>query len=306
MAYDVLHGLSRANKRLSPKYFYDQLGSQLFDRICDTPEYYLTRTEFGLLERNAQEILRICQPEHVLELGSGTSRKTRLLLNQLGDGIDRATYWPMDVSAKMLAETAQDLAIEYPALHIHALVGDYTAGFANMPVRSGSTLCLFLGSTLGNFEPPEASVFMQDVRSILRPGDYFLLGTDLDKDPEVLIAAYNDSQGLTARFNKNILQVINQELGGEFKPEFFEHRAIYNAVERQIELYLDAGQALSVNVDAVNLQVEFSPGDSIWTEISRKFIASDIDEMFADAGLQIVSQFLDHRYPYALTLGLVD
>lgn len=306
MAQDVLRGLNLPIKRLSPKYFYDQQGSILFDQICDTPEYYLTRTEFSLLKQHASEVIGVCQPQHLLELGSGTSRKTRLLLDQLGDVADQVTYWPMDVSAQMLTDTAAELAADYPALKIHALVGDYSAGFADMPVRSGATLCLFLGSTLGNFEPAEAAVFMQDVRKVLRPGDYFLLGTDLDKDPDTLVAAYNDSQGLTADFNCNILRVINHDLGGQFDSERFEHRAIYNAAQRQIEMYLDSSVAQSVKVSAINLDVGFSAGETIWTEISRKFIAADIKQLFDGAGMQIIARFLDHRFPYALTLGMVD
>ena len=305
MAHDVRHGLCLPIKQLSPKYFYDQAGSKLFDQICDTPEYYLTRSEFSLLQQHAAEILQTCRPQHLLELGSGNSRKTRLLLRQLGDPSRPATYWPMDVSEQMLAQSAEDLAAEFPALQIHALVGDYTAGFAAMPARDGPTLCLFLGSTLGNFAPAEATIFMQDVRTTLQSGDFFLLGTDLDKDPAMLTAAYNDSLGLTAKFNKNMLKVINRNLGGQFEPERFVHRAVYNAGQRQIEMYLDAIDAHSVRLDAIDLKIEFAAGESIWTEISRKFNTKDIDDLFASVEMQIVARFLDHRHQYALTLGQV-
>ncbi|MDX1569899.1 MAG: L-histidine N(alpha)-methyltransferase [Xanthomonadales bacterium] len=302
MGEDVRDGLSERPRELSPKYFYDQRGSLLFDRICDTPEYYPTRTEAGLLDRHAGEIVRMTQPRSILELGSGTSRKTRTLLDHWRP-VERGTYWPFDVSAEMLEEVAEQLADEYPHLGVHALVGDYTGGFGNFPDLDGRTLALFLGSTLGNFAPEFAAHFLAEFATHLDQGDYFLLGTDLDKDPAVLEAAYNDAQGITAQFNLNMLRVLNRELDADFAEEAFAHRAVYNRRLRRVEMYLDSRTEQVVRIRRLGLVLKFAEGEPMLTEISRKFTVAELDRMLAAARLKVVETFVDDAFPYALTLA---
>lgn len=301
IAEDVRDGLATRPRELSPKYFYDERGSILFDRICDTPEYYPTRTEAALLDRYAAEIMRLANPESMLELGSGTSRKTRVLL----DKWDRrgGTYWPFDVSAQMLRQVAMQLADEYPQLKIHGLVGDYTGGFGNFPDLDGRTLALFLGSTLGNFAPEFASHFLLEFATHLDRGDCFLLGTDLHKDPAVLEAAYNDADGITAQFNRNILRVLNRELDADFDESAFEHRAVYNQRFRRIEMYLDCRRDQTVHIGGLGLTLELAAGEPILTEISRKFTTGELQRLLGEARLEVVEMFLDERFPYALTLA---
>lgn len=301
LADDVRAGLARRPRELQPKYFYDDLGSQLFDAICDTPEYYLTRTEDRLLRRHAAAIVERAGPHSVLELGSGTSRKTRHLLaawNEPG-----GVYWPFDVSGETLERVAVELAARYPALRIHPLVGDYTAGFGNFPDLDGRTLALFLGSTLGNFTAAFAGEFLADFSTHLDPGDCFLLGADLDKDPRLIEAAYNDAQGLTARFNRNVLAVLNRELGADFDPRGFAHRAVYDRDARQIEMYLDSTRDQTVTIRGLDLTLSFSAGESILTEISRKFTVEQLEGLLAGARLDVVERWIDDERPYALLLA---
>jgi L-histidine N-alpha-methyltransferase len=300
---DVREGLTGKIKRLHPKFFYDEVGSQLFDRICDTPEYYLTRTEYGLLQQHSADIIARAGPKHLLELGSGTSRKTRLLLDAWSKKEGTHTYWPFDVSARMLKSVAADLALEYPGLEIHALIGDYTAGLCRLPDMTGTTLALFVGSTLGNFKPDDAGRFLSELVSCLKPGDFFLLGVDLDKDPNVLRAAYNDAQGITEAFNKNILAVVNRKLDAQFDLDKFTHRAFYNHQHRQMEMHLDATQRQTVAIEGLGLVVDFEAGESIWTEISRKYTLPEIDELFDQSGLAVVDRYIDQAHLYALILG---
>lgn len=302
---DVREGLSGSIKRLHPKYFYDETGSELFDRICDTPEYYLTRTEDRLLTRHAAAIIDRAVPRNLLEFGSGTSRKTRRLLDAWSRHPGRHTYWPFDVSAEMLQVVAQDLAEEYPGLDFHALIGDYTAGLRQLPDMSGTTLALFLGSTLGNFKPGDEVRFLTEIVNCLKPGDYFLLGADLDKDADILEAAYNDAEGVTEAFNKNILTVLNRELGGEFDTSRFDHRAFYNSEKRQVEMHLDATENQSVAIRDLGMRVDFQRGESIWTEISRKFTTLEIEQLFHQAGLESIDRYCDDKRPYVLALGRV-
>ncbi len=302
IAEDVARGLTRADKRLHPKYFYDERGSELFDRICDTPEYYLTRTEQALLERYAGRVMHACRPRNMLEFGSGTSRKTRLLLDAWTD-VGPRTYWPFDVSAEMLEFVVEALAVEYPGLAVHGLIGDYTAGLENLPRMTGVTLALFLGSTLGNFEQHQGTEFFDQIARRSMPGDYLLLGADLDKDPTIIEAAYNDSAGITAEFNRNILAVLNRELDADFELERFEHRAHYDRVRRRVEMHLISTRRQNVHIGALRLNLSFSPGETICTEISRKFTVEELGELLAGAGFEPISQMIDETYPYALVLG---
>lgn len=302
MAEDVRNGLSERPRELHPKYFYDQHGSELFDQICDTPEYYLTRTEDALLDDHAAEILAIARPDSMLELGSGTSRKTRKLLDHWQE--PGAIYWPFDVSAEMLETVAGELTAEYPHLDIHGLVGDYTAGFGHFPELRGRSLALFLGSTLGNFAPDFARNFLTEFVTHLDAGDYFLLGADLDKDPAILTAAYNDAAGITAAFNKNVLTVINRRLKADFDTDRFVHRGHYNGPLRQMEMYLESTCDQNVRIDALDMDIDFAAGESILTEISRKFLLSDLHELLRRAGLTVVKEFVADKRPYALVLAV--
>lgn len=302
MAEDMRQGLTASPKVLHPKYFYDERGSTLFDQICDTPEYYPTRVESELLTAHAEEILRLASPDNMLELGSGASRKSRLLLDRWrpsGDG----TYLPFDVSEEMLSAVAADLAKEYPQLAIHALAGDYTAGLDHVPDPVGCTLWMFIGSTLGNFEPAEASAFVAEIAGRMSSGDSFLLGTDLHKDEAVLERAYNDAQGLTADFNLNVLAVINRELQANFQLDHFSHLAYYCEGRRRIEMHLVSETDQQIHVGALDLTVSFSKGERIRTEISRKFLTGEIREMLEEAGLTVTRSFVHESYPFALTLA---
>ncbi len=302
MSEEVRVGLTASQKKLSPKFFYDERGSQLFDRICDTPEYYLTRTEQRLLEKHADALINTTQPNHIIEFGSGTSRKTRVILDALrhqGSG----TYWPFDVSETLLHSVSNELAIEYPELKVHGLVGDYTGGLDGLPHRDGTTLALFIGSTLGNFEADEAQQFVNEIGRQLGAEDYFLLGVDLHKDTGTLEAAYNDQAGLTAAFNLNMLAVLNRELNANFDLTQFRHRAIYNEQTQQIEMYLDSLQDQLVDIGELDLSVRFAQGESLWTEVSRKWTLPRIESLFAMAGFSLVDSFVDQQFPYALALG---
>ncbi len=305
MAQDVRNGLSLTPKVLHPKYFYDERGSQLFDQICDTPEYYLTRVESELLSRHASDILLLSQPANIIELGSGASRKSRLLLD-VWHSTDVQTYLPYDVSEEMLTAVSKQLTHDYPALNVHGLVGDYTAGLEHLPKVDGTSLWVFIGSTLGNFEPVDAQAFVTDIASQLAPGDYFLLGTDLHKSETVLEPAYNDAQGLTAAFNLNVLSAINASLNADFDLDAFSHLAYYCEGRRRIEMHLVSKKDQQVTLRDLDLTVSFTQEEKMRTEISRKFLTSEISEMLRTAGLNVVESFCHDQFPYALTLARKD
>ncbi|MFK7957777.1 MAG: L-histidine N(alpha)-methyltransferase [Lysobacterales bacterium] len=302
MGQDMRSGLSQSPKVLHPKYFYDELGSRLFDQICDTPEYYPTRVESALLNKSAPEILRHSQPVNIIELGSGASHKSRLLLN-VWNKPPKATYLPFDVSEEMLTSVAGQLADDYPDLHVHGLVGDYTAGLSHVPALEGQSLWVFIGSTLGNFEPDDAHHFVAEIAQKMAPGDSFLLGTDLHKSEDVLEAAYNDAQGLTGQFNLNILNAINQALDANFDLSAFSHLAYYCEGRRRIEMHLVSRARQQVSIGALELDVSFEKDERMRTEISRKFLPSDIQDLLGRAGLQLTQSYCDEQYPYALTLA---
>ncbi|TVQ57853.1 MAG: L-histidine N(alpha)-methyltransferase [Spirulina sp. DLM2.Bin59] len=269
---DVIAGLTQRQKTLPPRYFYDATGSQLFEQICTLPEYYLTRTEAAILAEFAGEIAAVTGRCELVELGSGSSTKTRHLLDAyhlLGGTLD---YVPIDVSREILVESAEALLADYPRLRVQGLVGTYEQALTHLPVSPDAPrLVIFLGSTLGNLTPEACDRFFAQLETALNPGDYLLLGVDLQKDPNILEAAYNDAQGVTAAFNRNILAHLNWRFGGNFDLEQFQHRAVYNAAAGQIEAYLDSGRSQTVQLTDLNLTVNFAPGESLHTEISRKF-----------------------------------
>ena len=286
---------------MPPKYFYDQRGSELFDAICDTPEYYPTRTEEALLRQHAQELIQLSAPQHILEFGSGTSRKTRHLL----DACSRAdtAYWPFDVCAPMLKKAGEQLAVEYDWLEVNILVGDYLGGLRGLPELQGRCLYLFLGGTIGNFTEAEAAWFLQELSTVMNPDDCLLIGADRIKDKAVLNAAYNDRQGITAAFNLNLLEVLNRELQADFDTARFQHRAEFNAAAGQIEMYLESGCRQSVDIDRLDSMLHLLQGERILTEVSRKFTHAGLEAMLMEAGLTIES----HKQPvngyYSLLLA---
>lgn len=304
LAEDAREGLASVPRSLPPKYFYDDCGSRLFDRICDTPEYYPTRTEDALLAEHARAVIAATLPEHIIELGSGTSRKTRHLLDACeAEGVV-STYWPFDVCEGMLRESGDRLLEDYPWLTVEALVGDYLAGLDHFPDPRGRRLFVFLGGTIGNFEPARAQAFLAELRHRLRPGDALLLGTDRVKDPAVLHAAYNDAAGITAQFNLNVLAVLNRELEADFVLDAFEHRAEYNTVEQQIEMYLVAGEDQQVRLGTLGLDLELSRGERILTEISRKFTPKGLSSLLGEAGFVIERHFTPESEYFSLTLAV--
>lgn len=303
LAEDVRRGFSRRPRALPPKYFYDARGSELFDQICDTPEYYPTRTEAQLLEQSAISIIRHARPDHIIELGSGTSRKTAYLLQACETSGLAPEYWPFDVCEEVLYAAAANLVETHSWLRVQALVGDYLAGLAHLPQPAGRRLFVFLGGTIGNLTPQESVAFLAELRALMHEGDAFLLGADRTKDPLVLHAAYNDAHGLTAEFNRNVLNVINQALCGDFDPNAFAHEALYNPPLQRIEMYLIARWEQNVHLAALQRSYGFLRGERILTEISRKFTAESLSAELRAAGLNPVAHYQPENRYFSLVLS---
>jgi L-histidine N-alpha-methyltransferase len=305
MMRDVAWGLSRPQKELPPKYFYDRRGSELFDEITRLPEYYLTRTERALLECWSAALMAAIRPRALVELGAGSADKTRLLLDAMVYAESGELYVPIDVSAEFLDESAARLRDEYPTLGIEPLVGDIAD-----PLDLGSdmpepALLAFLGSTIGNFDPVGARALLRNVARATRPGDRFLLGADLRKNPAVIEAAYNDAQGVTADFNLNVLRVLNRELGADFDLGKYEHRAFYDRALHRIEMHLVSTDDQRVHVPGVG-DVRIAGGESIRTEISCKYDRASLSEILASAGMQIDRWITDSAQTYALLVASAD
>lgn len=303
---DFKSGMLTAPREMPPKYFYDELGSQLFDQICQVRDYYPTRTERALIQENAQEILKLSIPEVILELGSGTSAKTRELLSQCPALGLTPAFWPFDVSEEILLQSAQSLDRDFPWMDVHVLIGDYTGGLAHLPDPGKCTLSVFLGGTIGNFSAQDAGLFLQDLRSHLTEGDHLLIGMDRVKSVEILEQAYNDSEGLTARFNLNLLTVLNRELGCDFDLQRFRHEAVFNHEHSRIEMYLVAQQDQCVQVAALDTQIELQSGERILTEISRKFDPSSRGRLLEEAGYREVRVFAPENDYFELVLARVQ
>jgi len=301
MAEDVRRGLTHTPKFLPPKYFYDPRGSALFEQITELPEYYLTRTEHELLRRVAPGLIRHLRPREIVELGSGASAKVRHLLDAL-DGAP-VRYLPVDVDEQMVARAAGELIRGYPLLRIHGIIGDFERHLPRLPAPAGRRLVAFLGSTLGNLDPPARHAFLREVRRLLLPGDQFLLGIDLVKDPAALEAAYDDAQGVTAEFNRNILHVINRTLQANFRVEAFEHRARYNRPAARIEMHLHPRSPQTVRLAALDLTVTITPEEGIWTESSYKFTRESCVSMLRAAGMRMDDWLTDLGRQFALTLA---
>ncbi len=285
LAQDVREGLLSLPRSLPPKYFYDDRGSRLFDAICDTSEYYPTRTEDSLLLRHAAEIVASVRPKHIIEFGSGSSRKTHHLLRACEAQGVLPTYWPFDICDSMVQETGRALINEYSWLTVRGLVGDYLAGLDDVPRPDGACLFVFLGGTIGNFTARQAAKFLREVRRCMGPNDALLLGADRIKDAEILSTAYNDAEGITAQFNLNVLNVINRELDANFDLNRFEHYACYEEDLQQVEMYLVALDEQLVSFGALNQDIRLKAGERILTEISRKFRPEDLVVMLRQADL---------------------
>lgn len=300
---DVRQGLLMPPRNLPPKYFYDETGSRLFDRICDTPEYYPTRTEARLLEQYSDEILDIAKPGHILEFGSGTSRKTHYLLQgceQLGIECE---YLPFDVCEEMLQEVKTEFGDQYNWLDILPLVGDYTAGLDHLHRPDGTCMYVFLGSSIGNFSRSEARDFMDEVVQCMKPGDSILLGIDRVKDEGVLRAAYNDSQGITGQFNLNVLSVLNRKLRGDFVLDNFRHQAVYNSEASRIEMYLVSQRDQEVHLRALDEKLHLSEQESILTECSHKYTHQGAEDLLTGAGLHILRHIQPPNGYFSLILA---
>lgn len=302
MARDVAAGLVWTPRTLPPKYFYDAAGSVLFDRITRLPEYYPTRTEKAILEAHVEEISEISGAVSLMELGSGTSEKTRLLLRTLHDAGTLQRFVPFDVDPAILTEASAAVASEYPGLEVAPVVGDFERHLQQLP-RGERRLLAFLGSTIGNLDPGQRAGFLAGVRGTLEQGDLFLLGTDLVKSPERLVAAYDDAQGVTAAFNKNVLRVLNRDLAADFDVDAFEHVAVWDAEHEWIEMRLRSTLAQSVRIDRIGLDLELERGEEIRTEISSKFRRAAITQELARAGLEITHWWTDPAHDFALSLS---
>ncbi|WP_441248998.1 L-histidine N(alpha)-methyltransferase [Kitasatospora sp. McL0602] len=304
LRHDVQHGLTANPKWLPPKWFYDARGSELFEEITRLPEYYPTRAEREILTDRAGEIAAASGARTLVELGSGSSEKTRLLLDALSALGTLNEYVPVDVSESALDGAGKALVTEYPGLTVHAVVSDFTHGLGFSAASGSPRLVAFLGGTLGNLLPPERAAFLRSLRAGMAPGDALLLGTDLVKAPEVLVAAYDDSAGVTAEFNQNVLAVLNRELDADFDLAQFEHVALWDAAEEWIEMRLRSRRAQTVKVQALDLAVHFDAGEELRTEISAKFSRARVTEELAAAGLRLTEWWTDRAGRFGLSLAV--
>ena len=300
---DVLEGMRKTPKSLPPKWFYDSVGSDLFDQITRLAEYYPTRAEAEILRARAAEVASATGADTLVELGSGTSEKTRMLLDALQKRGSLRKFVPFDVDAGMLAAAGAAIQREYPNVEIAAVCGDFEEHLAEIP-GGGQRLFVFLGSTIGNLTPGPRAQFLASLASVLRPGDSLLLGTDLIKDVSRLVRAYDDAAGVTARFNRNVLAVINRELDADFDVDAFTHVARWNAAEERIEMWLRADDSQRVRVAALDLIVEFAAGEEMLTEVSCKFRAEAVAAELAAAGLRRTQWWTDDAGDFGLALAV--
>ncbi len=303
MALDVRAGLTAPEKTLPPKYFYDAHGSRLFDEITRLPEYYPTRTERAILAAHVTDVARASGAQTLVELGSGTSEKTRLLLDALREAGTLTRFVPFDVDPAILAEAGTAVAREHPGLEVEPVVGDFERHLAELP-RHPHRLVAFLGSTIGNLDPEQRARFLRDLRSTMGEGDTLLLGTDLVKDTARLVAAYDDAQGVTAAFNKNVLTVVDRELGADFDLDAFEHRALWVPEHERIEMRLESTRDQVVRIERLDLEVPFAAGEQLRTEISSKFRRATVTAELAAAGLELVEWWTDPAEDFALSLAV--
>ena len=300
---DVVTGLRQTPKTLPPKWFYDAAGSDLFDQITRLPEYYPTRAEAQILRERSAAIAAFSGADTLVELGSGTSAKTRMLLSALRDNGTLRRFVPFDVDAGVLEAAGESLQREYPELEIEAVCGDFEEHLAKIP-GGGRRLFVFLGSTIGNLTPQPRAEFLAALADVLEPGDALLLGTDLVKDADRLVHAYDDSAGVTARFNRNVLAVINRELDADFDLEAFSHVARWNLGEERIEMWLRADTPQRVHISALDLSIEFDAGEEMLTEVSCKFQPDAVAAELADAGLGRTHWWTDAAGDFGLSMAV--
>jgi L-histidine Nalpha-methyltransferase len=304
LANDVLDGLTRPFKELPPKHFYDSRGSELFEQICELPEYYPTRTEKRILGERARDIIAATGAGELVELGSGSAEKARVLLDAMAQAGTLHRYVPLDVSESVVRDAAEQLIEDYDGLQIHGVIGDFQRHLERVPPR-GSTprLVALLGGTIGNFPPGTRRGLLRQIGALLGPGDRLLLGTDLVKDPDLIEAAYDDGQGVTAEFNRNVLHVINRELDADFVPDAFDHVAFFDRRHEWIEMRLRAQRPCSVLIADLGLRVEFAAGEELRTEISAKFTRGRLEADYRAAGLTLDRWFTDEDELFALSLA---
>jgi L-histidine N-alpha-methyltransferase len=299
---DARQGLTSTPKWLSPKWFYDARGSDLFEEITRLPEYYPTRAERSILADHSGDIARRTRAHTLVELGSGSSEKTRLLLDSLRTEGTLVEFVPLDVSENALRGSVLALHSEYPSLAIHGVVADFTEHLGRIPGQT-PRMVVFLGGTIGNLLPDERAIFLRELRATLTPGEWLLLGTDLVKDPHVLVTAYDDAAGVTSAFNRNALAVLNRELGGNFDVESYEHVALWDAENEWIEMRLRSTVAARVSLSELALDIVLEPGEEIRTEISAKFRRQKVERELAGAGFTLDSWWTDPEGQFALSLA---
>jgi len=303
LADDVLDGLTRPFKEIPPKHFYDTRGSELFDEITRLPEYYPTRAERAILRDRAAELAAATGAVELVELGSGTAEKTRVLLDAMAREGALRRYVPLDVSEAVVRDCAAALVAGYPGLRVHGVVGDFERHLEKLPPAEGPRIVALLGGTIGNFPPGSRRRLLKRFAALLGPEDRLLLGTDLVKDPAVLEAAYDDSAGVTAEFNRNVLHVLNRELGADFTPEAFDHVAFFDRRHEWIEMRLRATRPMSVELAALGLRIDLAAGEEIRTEISAKFTRARLMADYAAAGLALDAWHTDAGGRFALSLA---
>jgi L-histidine Nalpha-methyltransferase len=306
IADDVRDGLWQTPPSLPARWFYDERGSRLFDEITRLPEYYPTRRETEILNRHSADIVRLTGATTMLELGSGTSTKTRLLLSAFTADGGSLHFVPLDVSAEVLTESAEVIAAEYPTITVEPVVADFNEPFTELPGKPGERLIIFLGGTIGNFDDAERADFLERIREALAAGDHFLLGADLIKPPSRLIAAYDDSAGVTAEFNRNLIEVLRAELDAEgLYVDDFQHVARWNPVLHRVEMWLRARRDIDVHFAAIDRDWKLSAGAEMLTEISVKFDLPDLQDELRRHDFQLVQSWTDDKNDYSLTLTVV-
>ncbi|MGE5183370.1 MAG: L-histidine N(alpha)-methyltransferase [Acidobacteriota bacterium] len=304
MGREVRAHLTARPRAVPSKYFYDEVGSRLFDVICDLPEYYLTRAEHALLVEHAAGIAARTGATTLVEIGSGMARKTGLVVGALCARAGDALYVPFDISRDAIEASARTLLAGHPALRVHGVIGDFARDLPRLataaPPSLGPRLFAFLGSTIGNLDEQAAPAFIRSIAQLMTERDRFLLGVDLVKDPQVLHAAYNDSAGVTAEFNRNIVRVIARELAGELDADAFAHVAFYDPVRERIEMHLEATRAQRVVLRAIDLAFDLAPGERVMTEISRKFTRASVERTLAGGGMRLEAWLADDQFALAL------
>lgn len=303
LAQDIYRDFRHPPRQLLPKYLYDEKGSYLFDKICHTEEYYLTRTEEKLLSDNADEIVALAKPRHIIEFGSGMSHKIRILLDACERQGIYSTYWPMDICTGVLEEVSQNLCQRYPWLEIHPLAGDYHAGLSGIQLPPGRTLALLFGSTIGNMALGESLKLLLQMQQLLGSGGNLLLGVDRVKSEDVLEAAYNDTAGITRQFIMNVLRVLNRRLNANFFPDNFLYKAVYNAGKERVEMFLVTKLHHTVHIKDLNMSIRLAKGEHILTEVSQKFTCESLTRLLSASSGKIVRHFVPENAYFSLLLA---